>query len=120
VLLVSWSANRLSITDGDRSHASTFVRPEIYTYADYYSWPDEIRGELLDGQFHVSEPAPSHTHQWVMGRLFVQVSNFFAGTSCIPCLIASAPGLESSVAYLIPSASSSASRMAFSPSVTGG
>jgi Uma2 family endonuclease len=56
-----------------------FTRPESYTYADYYSWPDGIRGELFDGQFHVSEPAPHPRHQLVTGCLFTQIEAFFHG-----------------------------------------
>ncbi|HXR92635.1 MAG TPA: Uma2 family endonuclease [Steroidobacteraceae bacterium] len=65
-----------------------FVRPDSYTYADYYSWPDGIRGELVDGQFYVREPGPSFRHQRVAGSLFVQIHTFFDGK---PCIAISAP-----------------------------
>ena len=52
-----------------------FIRPESHTFADYYSWPDAIRGELFDGQFHVSEPVPApHRHQRIAGSLFTQIN----------------------------------------------
>jgi Uma2 family endonuclease len=65
-----------------------FVRPDSYTYADYYSWPDGIQGELLDGQFYVREPGPSFRHQRVADNLFVQIHTFFDGK---PCIAISAP-----------------------------
>lgn len=65
-----------------------FIRPESYTYADYYSWPDEVRGELLHGRFYVSEPvpAPHPRHQRIAGRLFTQIDPFFDGKPCIAFL----------------------------------
>src|SRR6185312_1653728 len=61
-----------------------FVTPQSYTYADYYSWPDGIRGELVDGRFYVREPGPSYRHQRVAGSLFAQIDTFFVGKRCIP------------------------------------
>ena len=57
-------------------------RPEFYTYADYYSWPDAIRGELIEGQFYDMTPAPAPAHQQIAGNLFVQISPFFRGKTC--------------------------------------
>lgn len=65
-----------------------FIRPDSYTYADYYSWPDGIQGELLDGQFYIREPGPSLRHQLIAGSLFAQIHNFFEGK---PCIAISAP-----------------------------
>lgn len=64
------------------------VTPQSYTYADYYSWPDGIRGELLAGRFYVREPGPSPRHQRVAGSLFAQIDTFFVGK---PCVAFSAP-----------------------------
>jgi len=33
-------------------------RTERYTYADYASWPEDVRYELLDGVTHAMTPAP--------------------------------------------------------------
>jgi Uma2 family endonuclease len=64
--------------------ARPLVRPEYYTYADYYAWPDVIRGELIDGQFHDMTPAPTPEHQTIAGNLFVQLGPFFRGKQCRP------------------------------------
>jgi len=63
-----------------------FIRPKSYTYADYYSWPDGIRGELVSGQFYVREPAPTYRHQRVTGNLFLQIGVFFVGKRCVACV----------------------------------
>jgi Uma2 family endonuclease len=48
--------------------------PLRHTYADYFSWPDEERYELIDGIAYVKEPpAPSRAHQEVVGELYLQI-----------------------------------------------
>lgn len=45
-----------------------------YTYADYLTWSDEQREELIDGVAYVKEPpAPSRSHQELVGELFYQI-----------------------------------------------
>jgi Uma2 family endonuclease len=45
-----------------------------HTYADYLTWSDEQREELIDGIAYVKEPpAPSRSHQEWVGELFYQV-----------------------------------------------
>lgn len=45
-----------------------------HTYSDYLTWSDEERDELIDGVAYVKEPpAPSRSHQEVVGELFLQV-----------------------------------------------
>ena len=48
--------------------------PLHHTYADYLTWSDEERDELIDGVAYVKEPpAPSRSHQEVVGELFLQI-----------------------------------------------
>lgn len=56
------------------------VKPEFYTYADYYAWPDSIRGELIAGEFYDMTPAPSTAHQDIAGNLYAQLLSFFRKT----------------------------------------
>ncbi len=42
-----------------------------YTYADYLTWDDETRWELIEGVPYDMTPAPSPKHQSVSGELFV-------------------------------------------------
>lgn len=49
---------------------------ETYTYADYLTWSDDERWEIIEGVAHNMSPAPSTEHQRVCGKLFIQISNF--------------------------------------------
>jgi len=52
-----------------------------YTYADYLTWDDDQRYELIDGvPFLMS--APTVQHQRILGRLFLKIGNFLDGKSC--------------------------------------
>jgi Uma2 family endonuclease len=51
-----------------------------YTYADYYSWRDDERYELIGGIAHVKEPpAPSPRHQALVGALYLQIGPALEG-----------------------------------------
>ena len=51
----------------------------FYTYADYYSWNDEIRRELIDGKLYVMSPSPTWIHQGITVDLVRQFANFLEG-----------------------------------------
>ena len=44
------------------------VQPKRYTEEDYYKLPEEIRAELIDGQFYYMA-APSRMHQKILMEL---------------------------------------------------
>ena len=45
-----------------------------HTYADYLTWPEGEREELINGVAYVKEPpAPSRAHQEVVGELYLQI-----------------------------------------------
>ena len=52
-----------------------------YTWADYVTWDETIRCELIDGIVHMMT-APSRIHQYISGRLFYQLFDFLKGKSC--------------------------------------
>ena len=52
-----------------------------YTYADYASWDDDIRCELIDGEIIVMD-APSFEHQGILMELSRQLANFLVGKQC--------------------------------------
>ena len=54
---------------------------EYYTYADYLTWDEGLRVELLDGE-PVMMPSPSRRHQRVGGELFVQLHAFLRDKTC--------------------------------------
>ena len=41
-----------------------------YTYADYYTWWDNTRRELLHGLIRLMSPAPAPVHQKIIGNLY--------------------------------------------------
>ena len=57
---------------------------EYHTYADYCSWPDDVRYELIDGVAYAMGPAPVRRHQGMLGEIFRQVANILEGSPCRP------------------------------------
>lgn len=55
---------------------------EHHTYADYCSWPDDVRYELIDGVAYAMGPAPLRVHQKVLGEIFHQVRSALEGKPC--------------------------------------
>jgi Uma2 family endonuclease len=53
-----------------------------YTYADYRTWPEDERWELIDGVAWNMSPAPSSRHQGILGELHIQVAPHLKGTPC--------------------------------------
>lgn len=55
-----------------------------YSYADYITWPDEFKCEIIDGVIYEMSPAPNMNHQKIVGKIFVIFSNFLEGKVCTP------------------------------------
>jgi len=59
-----------------------------HTYADYLTWTDERRYELIDGKAYclydpkAMAPAPTRRHQAVLGGMFAQLSQALRGGPC--------------------------------------
>lgn len=53
-----------------------------YTYADYLTWPDGERWELIDGEIYDMSPAPSDEHQRISWELSRQIANFLSDGKC--------------------------------------
>lgn len=54
---------------------------EGYTFADYAAWDESERMELIDGK-PVMQAVPSILHQWVVGGIYNQLSQYLAGKGC--------------------------------------
>lgn len=54
----------------------------LHTYAEYLTWPDEIRYELIDGVAYCMAPAPTLEHQDVAGEIYRQIANALQGKPC--------------------------------------
>jgi Uma2 family endonuclease len=61
---------------------------ERYTYADYSTWNDGGRWELIDGIAYAMAPAPGSGHQGISVRLSWQLQSFLNGK---PCRLFTAP-----------------------------
>ncbi len=54
----------------------------FHTFADYSTWPDDARYELIDGRAYAMAPAPAIVHQELLGELFRQISDQLEGSPC--------------------------------------
>jgi Uma2 family endonuclease len=75
-------------------HLALNNKSERWSYADYLSWDDGKRWELINGVVYPLSSTPGTLHQRVSGGLLVQFGNYFVGRTsevfCAPfdvCLI---------------------------------
>ena len=52
-----------------------------YSYADYLTWPEDERWEIIDGVPYM-QAAPSRIHQEISVSLLIQFANCLQGTPC--------------------------------------
>jgi Uma2 family endonuclease len=57
-------------------------REEYYTYADYAQWTGDERYELIDGVPYLMSPAPTPTHQRILGYIYTEFSNYLKDKAC--------------------------------------
>lgn len=55
-----------------------------YTYADYLTWPEDVRYELIDGLAYAMAPAPLRIHQELLLEVARQTGNALDGKPCRP------------------------------------
>ncbi|MFV0401265.1 MAG: Uma2 family endonuclease [Oscillospiraceae bacterium] len=55
---------------------------QTYTYADYSTWDDSERWELIEGLPYAMSPAPAPKHQEISFALSLQLGNFLKGKPC--------------------------------------
>jgi len=68
-----------------RTVGTSAVKPDgHYTVADYKTWPDNERWELIHGIASSMSPAPQSEHQRVSRGLFTQIEKFLEGKPCEP------------------------------------
>lgn len=53
-----------------------------FTYADYLTWPDDERWEIIDGIAHNMSPSPTVEHQEIFADLIAQFRAFLRGKTC--------------------------------------
>jgi len=62
--------------------ARKFERGKRYTYADYCTWGEDVRCELIDGVVYDMSPAPGWVHQDLSRNLLGQFFIFLEGKPC--------------------------------------
>jgi Uma2 family endonuclease len=55
-----------------------------WTYADYLTWDDGQRWEIIDGEAYAMSPAPTLRHQAIIGSIYSRFEHFLRGKSCRP------------------------------------
>jgi Uma2 family endonuclease len=65
-------------------------KEELYTYADYLTWDDDERWEIINGIAYDMSPAPTTKHQLISVELTYQIKDFFKKTNS-PCVVFHAP-----------------------------
>ena len=49
---------------------------KIYTEADYYKLPEDVRAELIEGNLIYNQAAPSRIHQTILMELSGTIGNY--------------------------------------------
>lgn len=57
---------------------SLLKKERNYNYADYLSWPEDVRAEIIDGALYM-QAAPSRIHQKILSELHRQIANYLVG-----------------------------------------
>jgi len=53
-----------------------------YTYADYLTWPEGERWELIGGVAYNMSAAPTRRHQAILGLLYFRIRSHLEGRTC--------------------------------------
>jgi len=53
-----------------------------YTFADYLTWMDDKRRELIDGFINLMTPAPLRIHQEIAANLYLEIGNQLSDKPC--------------------------------------
>jgi Uma2 family endonuclease len=55
---------------------------QCHTYAEYCTWPEDVRYELIDGQAYAMSPGPNRRHQELVVEMLRQVADALEGSPC--------------------------------------
>jgi Uma2 family endonuclease len=90
------SSNLFRLAEAAMSPSTATKRNARYTWADYQSWPEDERWELIDGVAYGMAAAPSTSHQKVVGRLYSRLERALSGGPCEPFIAPTAVKLSDS------------------------
>lgn len=69
--------------------SQAFAQPAVYTVDDYYNLPENVRAELIEGQFY-NMAAPSRIHQKILSELHITIGQYIRSNHG-PCEVYPAP-----------------------------
>ena len=69
--------------------SQALAQTTLYTEEDYHNLPENVRAELIDGQFYAMS-APSRIHQEILGTLYRIIANHIVSKKG-PCKVYPAP-----------------------------
>lgn len=49
---------------------------KLYSYADYMSYPENERVEIIEGHIYAMSPAPSRIHQKIVMEISTAINNY--------------------------------------------
>lgn len=52
------------------------AQTRLYTEADYYNLPEDVRAELIDGNLIYNQAALSRIRQSILGELYTAINNY--------------------------------------------
>lgn len=55
---------------------------DYHTYADYLTWPEGLRYEIIDGCAYLMAPSPDLAHQDIAGEIYFQARRALEGKPC--------------------------------------
>ena len=64
--------------------AQPAAKPPRFTWADYQSWAEDERWEVIGGEAFAMSPGPTSRHQHVCLKIGAELDRYFRGKSCRP------------------------------------
>lgn len=52
------------------------AQTKLYTEADYYNLPEDVRAELVEGNLIYNQAAPPRIHQTILSELHTIINNY--------------------------------------------
>lgn len=69
---------------------SNTAENKLYTYADYLTYPENERIEIIEGHIYAMSPSPSRIHQKIIMELSAEIRNYIKANKG-PCEVYPAP-----------------------------
>jgi Uma2 family endonuclease len=77
----------VAVADNSPDIIPEWIRPrrnlDGFCWNDYVKWGEDVRVEMIDGLVYMMG-SPDEWHQWVVGNMYSQLSDFLNGKKCTP------------------------------------